>query len=266
MLVSRCRAPFQEYKSTGPRWDKYSGRLTMSLVPIAGGKKLSMSYARYMMTCHMGRVLDTAEEVDHIDGDRTNDSLENLQILTKSQNSRKTVTDPLAIARRRKIMWFLCPHCTTRFERQKSKSHLATGGSLTFCSRVCGSFSKLYLDHKQEYGKVYIEFTPKNLGEPWANWSDPIPVEVRSNGLVTKKKKYTICRTCRTPFPAARGKKFCCDACARAARSENVPSKAKMVSLIASIRYGTASWASIGRDYEVSDNAVRKWAKKYQLL
>lgn len=39
------------------------------------------------------------------------------------------------------------------------------------------------------------------------------------------------------------------------------PTKEQLLHLI-----GTASWCEIGRKYGVSDNAVRKWAKKYGLI
>jgi transposase-like protein len=39
-----------------------------------------------------------------------------------------------------------------------------------------------------------------------------------------------------------------------------------MKGIVQRISNGKASWASVGRDYGVSDNAVRKWAKKYNLL
>ena len=48
------------------------------------------SYARYLMATHLGRYLKDDEYVDHIDEDRTNDSLDNLQILTDSDNVKKS--------------------------------------------------------------------------------------------------------------------------------------------------------------------------------
>lgn len=267
MARYRCNGVFSNYTSTGPRWDKGSGRFVLVLkADEEGSKDLRLSYARYMMCVHLGRVLETEEEVDHIDGDRTHDVITNLQILTKSENSKKTSQDPLAIARRKKVWWFICPHCKTRFERPKSRSHLASGGNATYCSKVCGSYSKLYIDHKQECGPSYIDFTPKNYAEPWENWSTPVPVAIRSTGKVTRKKKFTTCRWCRKPFPAERDKIYCDDNCARKARSANVPSEIKMKGIVQRILNGKASWASVGRDYGVSDNAVRKWAKKYNLL
>lgn len=49
----------------------------------------TVSYARYLMSVKLGRFLLRSEEVDHIDEDKTNDSLSNLQILSTAENLRK---------------------------------------------------------------------------------------------------------------------------------------------------------------------------------
>ena len=41
------------------------------------------------MCVKLGRYLQPGEEVDHIDNDKTNDSIDNLQILTGEENIRK---------------------------------------------------------------------------------------------------------------------------------------------------------------------------------
>lgn len=52
-------------------------------------KRSSTSYARYLMSVSLGRYLTRQEHVDHIDNDKTNDCLSNLQILTQAENSKK---------------------------------------------------------------------------------------------------------------------------------------------------------------------------------
>lgn len=49
----------------------------------------TVSYARYLMAVKLGRFLTDQEEVDHIDDNRTNDDINNLQILTPKQNREK---------------------------------------------------------------------------------------------------------------------------------------------------------------------------------
>lgn len=52
-------------------------------------QRSSVSYARYLMACKLKRYLSPEEQVDHIDNDKTNDTLSNLQILTGTENIRK---------------------------------------------------------------------------------------------------------------------------------------------------------------------------------
>lgn len=50
----------------------------------------TVSYARYLMACSLGKYIDDGFEVDHIDNDKTNDVLSNLQILSKKENLNKS--------------------------------------------------------------------------------------------------------------------------------------------------------------------------------
>lgn len=71
---------------------KKEGRRFAVLYPAdksSGLKRTTISYARYLMSVKEGRVLEEYEEVDHIDNDKTNDEISNLQILTRSENVRK---------------------------------------------------------------------------------------------------------------------------------------------------------------------------------
>lgn len=52
-------------------------------------ERTTISYARYLMSVKLNRFLDRNEEVDHIDNDKTNDSIENLQILSSKENKEK---------------------------------------------------------------------------------------------------------------------------------------------------------------------------------
>lgn len=48
----------------------------------------SMSYARYLMETHLGRELLPDEEVHHIDGDKTHDELDNLQVINRTSHRK----------------------------------------------------------------------------------------------------------------------------------------------------------------------------------
>ena len=64
------------------------GRRTLTLYNNNANRS-STQYARYLLSVKLGRYLTKDEEVDHIDGDKTNDSISNLQILGKKQNRQK---------------------------------------------------------------------------------------------------------------------------------------------------------------------------------
>lgn len=53
-------------------------------------KRTTTQYARYLLAVKLGRYLTNKETADHIDGDKTNDSIANLQALSLRDNIRKT--------------------------------------------------------------------------------------------------------------------------------------------------------------------------------
>lgn len=50
------------------------------------GNYTSQSYPRYLMEQHLGRTLEVGEEVHHVDEDKHNNAIENLQVLTKAEH------------------------------------------------------------------------------------------------------------------------------------------------------------------------------------
>lgn len=93
-MAKILKHPFIGYK--GYRiWHAKEGRWYVCLVPIAGFalRRTTITMAKYKLSVKHGRVLDKKEEADHIDGDKSNDALENLQILTSKENRRKAVVE-----------------------------------------------------------------------------------------------------------------------------------------------------------------------------
>lgn len=97
------------------------------------GTKTSTQYARYLISTNVGRFLNKNETVDHIDGDKQNDDIENLQILSLSENIRKTHKKP--------DVFITCPVCKENFSRTRTqlrgKLKKAFDNKLC-CSRKCG--------------------------------------------------------------------------------------------------------------------------------
>lgn len=101
--------------------------------------RTTISYARYLMCVKLGYILSEEYEVDHIDDDKTNDDINNLQVLTQEQNLLKKqykyiIEDQVCFG-------YECKWCDTKFiltEREK-KMRLAQNVEFSFCSKTCSS-------------------------------------------------------------------------------------------------------------------------------
>lgn len=106
-------------------------------------EKFSKPYARYLMEVYLGRLLDGRNEtVDHIDGDKTNDVIENLQILTLSDNVKKSFRDGSSAKRPIEYWKGFCPNCNTEFIRRADiiRGNRKLGKSGPFCGINCSSY------------------------------------------------------------------------------------------------------------------------------
>lgn len=122
--------PYADYKVYGPYIHAGQGRYYVYLVNPK--HRTSTSYARYLMSIHLGRLLTREEEVDHIDNNKQNDSIDNLQIVTKQYNRAKN--------RKPTLVKLVCPNCLIEFIRPRNQTHLVKGGKIpTCCSRSCSS-------------------------------------------------------------------------------------------------------------------------------
>lgn len=71
------------------------------------------------------------------------------------------------------------------------------------------------------------------------------------------------CKGCNKTFqPENRRNKYCGKKCySKSMTHPDKPTKAKLKKMIE-----TMSWTAIGKEYGVSDNAIRKWARGYELI
>jgi hypothetical protein len=118
---------FEDYKIYGPYLSKTENRRVICLVHKSSKKRTSMSYARYLMTEHLGKKIDPKLVVDHIDNDSLNDTIENYQLITKSENNTKD--------KEKTMLSFVCPVCDKEFEREIRQVWNKTDPA---CSRKCG--------------------------------------------------------------------------------------------------------------------------------
>lgn len=109
------------------------GRATLTLYNSPTDRS-STQYARYLLSVKLGRYLTETEEVDHIDDDKTNNDLDNLQLLSSIENLNK-----LNHVKGITMAEFICPVCGDIFSIEKRRSPLAIKSkNAATCSRTCG--------------------------------------------------------------------------------------------------------------------------------
>lgn len=93
---------------------------------------------RIVVENHLKRILDSNEVVHHKDGNKKNNVIENLEVLSDSLHRRE---HSKAIGRKCCIV--KCPNCDLLFEKLQNKTHLSKSGRFTTCSMRCrGLFSR----------------------------------------------------------------------------------------------------------------------------
>jgi hypothetical protein len=110
----------------------------MHIIAYNNGKRKTISYPKYLLEQKLGRTLLANETCDHIDGDFTNNSISNLQVLDRSDNIRKH-----AALRPLKLGVFTCPVCNCSFTRSMSQARHNKKQNKTgpYCGRSCAGKS-----------------------------------------------------------------------------------------------------------------------------
>lgn len=117
--------PFEEY-TCYKVFHKKEKRFYVQLVSKV--KRTTISFDKFVLSIKLGRVLTKQEEVDHIDNNKLNDNLDNLQILTQKENQNKYVS---LITKQKEIKCHYCDKLTI-----KTKSKIKSS-RFTFCSIDC---------------------------------------------------------------------------------------------------------------------------------
>lgn len=118
-------------------WHKSEGRRMANLILKSDTRiRTTIAYARYLMSVKLGRLLSKDEHVDHINGDKTDDRLDNFQILSSADNTRKAVVEQGKSA---KLVEFICGVCGNIFYRTRNRAYrkLILEKDLS-CSVECG--------------------------------------------------------------------------------------------------------------------------------
>ena len=116
-------------KIYGP-YNRKDGR--QHVILYDGKNRTTISYAKYLMENYLKRKLSKNETVDHINGDFTDNRIENLQILSRADNIRKS-------AKGRQMIEFNCPICNTLMIKPLNvvKNNRKQGKSGPYCGRSC---------------------------------------------------------------------------------------------------------------------------------
>lgn len=116
-------------------------------------KKQVVPYARYLMEQHLGRKLNDDEEVHHVDHDKTNDVIENLEVVNSIEHRKHH--NPLKYKDTIE-QCYMCgksftftakQHCNKYRERNRKPDTV----DKYFCSRRCsGIYGKQIQEHLSE--------------------------------------------------------------------------------------------------------------------
>ncbi len=145
--------PYRSDFKAGYCYKNSEPRRTVILVRY-DNSRTSTSYARYLMSCHLGRYLGDDEYVDHINDDKLDDRIDNLQILSPAENVSKSS--------RKTYLRCICPVCEKEFEVAKKRTFLSGCGNKPYqnCSRSCGGRAS-HMDDKllENRFKIIEEFS-----------------------------------------------------------------------------------------------------------
>ncbi len=94
-------------------------------------------YSKYLMSIKLGRILSKDEEVYHINGDKSDDRIENIQVLTREDNMKKWTEDNKA-----KYVVATCSFCGYEFERSARNIRWKLKKNINvYCSMSCQHMS-----------------------------------------------------------------------------------------------------------------------------
>jgi hypothetical protein len=122
----------------GP-YTRKDGRKHVILIDT-DGKKVTKSYPRYLMEQHLGRSLADDETVDHVNEDFTDDRIENLQLMTRVANAKKSFT---LRGKPAEIVDYVCPQCGASASKllREYNHNKRQGKAGPYCSRSCAGIA-----------------------------------------------------------------------------------------------------------------------------
>jgi len=86
--------------------------------------------------------------------------------------------------------------------------------------------------------------------------------DVNDVNLNYKKTNKKTCLYCKNEFKKRSGQKYCSMDCRKLDLQKNIPSKELLVNKLNELK----SYVQVGKFFSVSDNTIRKWCKKYNII
>ena len=160
-VFEEAKYPFEKCYLGEIYINKRSGRRCIPIYSRVNGefKSTGMLYARYLKQVELGRFLTKNEIVDHIDSNRLNDNIKNLQVLTVDEHLKKSAQDQNEMAPEIEIC---CSGCNKEFIRYlryvRVKLKYSKLNNL-FCSPECYNKNQ----NKVQYKKI-IKYTCAGTG------------------------------------------------------------------------------------------------------
>lgn len=128
--------PYLGYTVYGPYYRDTDDR--QHVVLYDGRARITVSYPKYLVELHLGRLLAAHETVHHKDGDVRNNAVENLEVIDRATHAK--LHSPAIYVDK----LFICPVCDkefilnglqqTRLNSERKRGKCKTG---PFCSRRC---------------------------------------------------------------------------------------------------------------------------------
>lgn len=103
------------------------------------GKMTSMSYAKYLYTSYWECDIPKGEQIDHINGDKMDDRIENLQKISQKYNSIK---DKI----KKEYVELICPVCGNKFLFERRNLPFKSNPC---CSKRCGGIKSHWKKDKK---------------------------------------------------------------------------------------------------------------------
>ena len=124
------------------------GRMNIHLIKSGRncGRKC-IAYAKYLWMSHHKINVPEGYQVDHINNDKTDDRIENLQILTKADNIRKSQT-------RSKQIIINCPICNKEFQFSLRNLRFKKNPC---CSFACGRIKASQTLRKRSQNNIHYD-------------------------------------------------------------------------------------------------------------